>query len=189
MARKKTGPGSFGTFIVGGIGILFWGTVGVFIAGVYLVMKPVNEVKRMPAEEDIKPGVYYIEGQRSGIDGAGWVAKRNELISEAPFEFTLNEQEFNQWSSLSFGERRKELMLEYGGARIEPGIPLFRIADDIIQVGIPVEISGIGENRRIILQATGTFAEGKDQVFEFQPDKVYLCLLYTSDAADDLLQV
>lgn len=174
MARNKRGPGSFGTFIVGGIGILFWGSVGTFIASVFLIIKPVNEVKRMPGEDDIKPGVYYIEGQRSGIDGAGWVAKRNELVSEAPFEFTLNEQEFNQWSSLSFGERRKELMVEYGPAKIEPGIPLFRIADDTLQVGIPIEIGGVGENRRIILQATGTFVEENDQGFQFQPEKVYL---------------
>ena len=157
-----------------GIGILFWGFVGTFIAAVYLLIKPVNEVKRMPAEEDIKPGVYYVEGQRSGIDGAAWVAKRNELISEAPFEFALNEQEFNQWSSMSFRERRKDLMVEYGSTKIEPGIPLFRIADDSLQVGIPIEISGVGENRRIILQATGTFVEGKDRGFQFQPETVYL---------------
>jgi hypothetical protein len=174
MARNRIGPGSFRTFIVGAIGILFWGTVGVLIAAVFLIMKPVNEVKRMPEEDDIRPGVYYIEGKRSGIDGAGWVAKRNELVSELPFEFALNEQEFNQWSSLTFGERRKELMVEYGDAKIEPGIPLFRIADDILQVGIPVEISGVGENRRIILQATGTFVEEKDRGYQFQPDKVYL---------------
>jgi len=148
--------------------------VGVFIAAVFLIVKPVNEVKRMPGEDDIKPGVYYVEGQRSGIDGAGWVAKRNELISETPFEFTLNEQEFNQWSSLSFGERRKELMVELGKAKIEPGIPLFRIADDSLQVGIPIEINGVGENRQIILQAVGTFVEEKNRGFQFRPDKVYL---------------
>lgn len=174
MALNKIGPGSFGTFVVGGIGIFFWGTVGAFFAAVFLIVKPVNEVKRMPGEDDIKPGVYYIEGQRSGIDGAGWVTKRNEIISETPFEFTLNEQEFNQWSSLSFGERRKELKVELGKAKIEPGIPLFRIADDSFQVGIPVEISGIGENRRIILQAVGTFVEERDRGFKFQPEKVYL---------------
>ena len=174
MARNKIGPESFGKLVVGGIGILLWGSVGVFIAALFLIMKPVNEVRRMPGEDDIKPGVYYIEGQRSGIDGAGWVAKRNDLISEVPFELALNEQEFNQWSSLSFGDRRKELMVEYSTVKIEPGIPLFRIADDTLQVGIPVEISGIGENRRIILQATGTFVEEKDPGYQFQPDKVYL---------------
>lgn len=174
MARNKIGPGSLRALVVGSVGILFWGTLGVFIAGVYLLNKPVNEVKRMPAEDDIQPGIYYVEGRRSGVDGAGWVAKRNEVISEVPFEFSLNEQELNQWSSSSFGERRKELSVELGTAKIEPGIPLFRIADSSLQFGVPIEISGIGENRRIILQAAGTFVADEDRGPQFQPDKVYL---------------
>jgi len=174
MALKKIGPGSLRALVVGSLGILLWGSLGVFIGGVYLINKPVNEVKRMPAEDDIQPGVYYVDGRRSGIDGAGWVAKRNEIISEAPFEFTLNEQELNQWSSSSFGERRKELSVELGSAKIEPGIPLFRVAESSVQVGVPIEISGLGENRRIILQATGTFVAGTDRGPHFQPDTVYL---------------
>jgi hypothetical protein len=128
----------------------------------------------MPAEDEIQPGVYYIEGRRSGIDGAGWVAKRNEIISELPLEFTVNEQELNQWSSSSFSERRKELVVEIGEAKIEPGIPLFRVADDAFQVGVPIEINGFGQNRRIILHASGTFVEGEDRGPQFQPDTVYL---------------
>jgi len=174
MARNKIGPGSFRALVVGVIGILLWGTLGVFIAGVYLISKPVNEVKRMPAEEDIQPGVYYVEGRRSGVDGAGWVAKRNEIISEGPLEFTLNEQELNQWSSSSFGERRKELSVELGTAKIEPGIPLFRIADSSLEIGFAIEISGFGENRRIILQAGGTFVADEDRGPQFRPDIVYL---------------
>ncbi len=172
MARIKKGPGSFGAFIVGCIGILFWGTLGLFIAAIFLVLKPVNEVKRMPAEEDKQPGVYYIEGRRSGVDG--WLAKRNDYISEAPFEFTLSEQELNQWSSASYGERRKQLMVEFGSTKIEPGIPIFRVEDDALQVGFPVEIIGIGDKRRIIFQAAGTIEPRQDSAFRFVPDVVYI---------------
>jgi len=161
-------------FLVGSIGILFWGGLGVLFSAVFLLLKPVNEARRMPAEEDLQPGVYYLEGRRSGIDGAGWVAKRNEFVSEAPFGFSLNEQELNQWSSASYGERRKQLKLELGTAKIEPGIPNFRIADGTLQVGVPIEVNGIGEKRRIILQATGTIEAEPDSSFRFEPDVVYL---------------
>lgn len=144
------------------------------IAATYLVFVPVHEVRRMPAEDDIKPGVYYVEGRRSGIDGAEWVGKRNQLISEAPFEFTLREEELNQWSSSSFGEVRKNLKVEYGDTKLEPGIPMFRIDEGQIQVGVPIELNGIGDNLRIILQASGDFVEGPDQTYVFQSDLVYL---------------
>jgi hypothetical protein len=180
MARNNKGPGSLGAFIGGRISIPFWGAFGVLIAAAFLVLTPVNEVKRMPAEEDIKPEVYYIEGLRSGVDGAGWVAKRNSYIFEAPFEFTVNEQDLNQWSSASYGERRKQLMGEFGSTKIEPGIPIFRVAEDAIQVGFPVEISGISgisgisDKRHIIFQAAGTSESRQDLAFRSEPVSVYI---------------
>ncbi|MEZ5276394.1 MAG: hypothetical protein R3F07_08450 [Opitutaceae bacterium] len=174
MVRKRKGPETFSSFIAGAFGILLGGAFGVLIAAVYLVFKPVEEVKRLPEEDEMKPVVYYIEGRRSGMDGAAWVGKRNQLVSESPVELTLNEQELNQWSSASFGKRRMELMVEYGDAKIEPGIPLFRIADDRVQIGMPVEIKGIGENRRIILQAAGQFAPDGESSMKFAPETVYI---------------
>lgn len=144
------------------------------IAATYLVFVPVHEVKRMPAEDDIKPGVYYVEGRRSGIDGAEWVGKRNLLVSEEPFEFTLREEELNQWSSASYGEVRKNLKVEYGDTKLEPGIPVFRIEEGRIQVGVPIELNGIGDNLRIILQTSGEFVPGSDGGLVYQPESVYL---------------
>lgn len=174
MVRKRKGPNTFGSLIAGAFGILLGGMVGVLIAAVYLVFKPVEEVKRLPEEDELKPVVYYIEGRRSGMDGAAWVGKRNQLISESPFEITLNEQELNQWSSSSYGQRRMDLKVEYGETKIEPGIPLFRVADDHLQVGMPIEIKGLGDNRRIILQATGQFVADGESPVRFQPETVYI---------------
>lgn len=174
MALKKRGPGSLSALIIGILSLLAGGFVGMLIAATYLVFVPVHEVKRMPAEDDIKPGIYYVEGRRSGIDGAEWVGKRNQLIAEAPFEFTLREEELNQWSSSSYGEMRKNLKIEYGNTKLEPGIPMFRIDEGLVQVGVTIELNGIGDNLRVILQASGDFVKGPDQAFVFQADTVYL---------------
>ena len=174
MVSKRKAPGTFASLIVGTSGILLGGFVGVLIAAIHLVFKPVVEVKQLPEPEELEAVVYYVEGRRSGMDGAAWVGKRNQLISGTPFEATLNEQELNQWSSASYGPRRKELTLEYGEAKIEPGIPLFRIAEGQVQIGMPVEIKAMDSNRRIILQASGGFAAGGDASMRFAPETVYV---------------
>jgi hypothetical protein len=174
MARRRNGPGSFSKLIGGAFGILMGGCFGILIAAVYLTFRPVHEVKRMPAEEDMKPGVYYIEGRRSGMDGAEWVSKRNEVVAEGALDITVNEQELNQWSSATFSDRRMDLKIEYGDAKFEPGIPNFRIADDQVQIGFPFDIKGVGDNRRLIFQAKGTFVEGPDATRVFVPEYVYL---------------
>ena len=51
---------------------------------------------------------------------------------------------------------------------------MFRINEGQIQVGVPVELNGIGDNFRIILQAKGDFQPGADGVNRFKASTLYL---------------
>ena len=73
---------------------------GVLVACVYLVFKPVSQVKEMPPEDKIqKSMVYFIPGNESNAKSRGWQAKQKQILGSPTFTLDLVEDELNAWAN------------------------------------------------------------------------------------------
>src|SRR5258708_36315203 len=72
--------------------------VGVLAACVYLVFKPVTQVKELP-KEVTRSVVYYIPGNEGGAKSKNWQAKQKQFLSNPTFTINLVEEELNAWAN------------------------------------------------------------------------------------------
>jgi hypothetical protein len=211
MADKKLDKALYGPSVTEvALGAVLGLIVGVLAACVYLVFKPVSQVKELPKEPS-RSVVYYIPGSESSAKSKGWQAKQKQLI--AGTGVTLVEDELNAWAgSIATpapaakpaakpkpGEKPKpaekpKADAEEGGKAAPPegyfipGTPNFRIIGDKLQVGMKCTLNWYGLAYDTTVVATGGFRRSGD-VFEFAPDKVYLgsCPLHLIPAVSGLL--
>lgn len=188
MADKKLEKALYGpsTFEVA-LGALLGLLLGVVLACVYLVAKPVLTVKEIP-EEKQKGAVYYVAGKVDPNRGRGWQAKQTSFVAGG--SIAASEEELNAWAA------------SLGGAPAAPGAQPaaasneflsatglnFRVAGDRLQIAQKVTFNYFGLAKEVQLIATGGFAPGGDG-FVFQADSLYLgsCPLHALPGAGGAL--
>lgn len=146
---------------------------GVLVACIYLVFKPVSQVKEMPPEDKIvKSMVYFIPGNESNAKSRGWQAKQKQLLSNPTFTLDLVEDELNAWANTlaapapaakpgAPGEAPKPAV----DGIFNPGKPNFKvIAGNKLQISAKCVLNWYGLTKEVTVIATGTFAKSGDAV-------------------------
>jgi hypothetical protein len=185
MADKKLEKALYGPSTTEvALGAILGLAAGLLAACVYLVFKPVLQVKEMPKDKDVVRGaVYFIPGSDNGTKGKSYVAKQKALVGGAAVELT--EDELNAWSTATFGAQPKPATpapaAPAKGAAADPGYegifnpgpPNFRIVHGNLQIGLKCVLNWYGLTHEVTVLAIGTFAhEGDDVVFV--PQQVFL---------------
>jgi hypothetical protein len=151
-------------------GVLLSVTLGVLLAAVHLVFKPVEVVNKPP--EDVVAGqVYLIEGATNGSVARQWVRKRQMLADGSSANVTFNEEELNAWMASVTPQGQKEAaatMQIYTPERVN-----FRIRDSILQAGVLGKLDVAGIEREMVLQTRGKFVKGAEG-FKFTADEFYV---------------
>jgi hypothetical protein len=197
------------------IGAILGLLLGVVVAGVYLVFKPVATVKAMPKEIS-RSTVYYLPGSESSAKSKGWQAKQKLFLAGTAVE--LGEDELNAWAAATGtppaapkpAEKAKPAKPGKPGEKpkaeekpaekadkadapppdgfIIPSTPNFRVVGDKLQIGMKCTLNWFGLTYDVTVMTTGAFKQSGDQVV-FAPDTVYLgsCPLHLLPAASGAL--
>ncbi len=160
------------------LGALLSFVLGVALAAVALILKPVVAVKELP-KEPAADVVYYVEGSRDSNKGRQAVAKQKTFLQGS--SVALTEDELNLLATPNSTPSAAKAAANPGTPPAEPpaekaltaGSPNFRVRGDVLQIGVPMRVSVAGFDQRVIVQARGGFAKNGD-VFVFDPREVYL---------------
>jgi hypothetical protein len=164
--------------------------LGVVVAGVYLVFKPVETVKQMPKEIS-RSTVYYMTGSDSSTKGKTWSAKYKQFVAGKAVQFS--EDELNAWSAAGGTAPKSAKAAEAPKADdkaapaagfITPAAPNFRVVGDKLQIGLKCTLNYFGLTYEVVVQATSDFRKSGDQVV-FVPATVHFgsCPLHMLPAA------
>lgn len=171
--REKYGPG-WGEVIIGALLALL---LGVLLASLYLILKPVATVSRLPDPKVPAGTVTYMAGSNDTRRGQVWTVKHKALM--AGHSSSLSEDELNVAFNSAKPEpaaKSKTLEAKKKEKPAEPwyvfGAINFRIDKNVFQVAVPVKIPLIDTS--IILQSSGSFAKNSDGTFVFKPDNMYI---------------
>lgn len=203
MADKKIDKALYGPSVTEvALGAVLGLVVGVLAACVYLVFKPVSQVKELP-KEPLRSVVYYIPGGESSAKSRTWQAKQKQFV--AGTSVSVVEDELNAWSG-TLGAATPAAA-KPAAAKPKPGdkakaddskpaedgiiipyAPNFKVVGDKLQVGLKCTLNWYGLTYDTTVIATGGFAKSGDQV-AFVPDKVYLgsCPLHLLPSVPGLL--
>ena len=157
---------------------------GVLVACVYLVFKPVSQVKEMPPEDKIqKSMVYFIPGNESGAKSRGWQAKQKQILGSPTFTLDLVEDELNAWANTLAAPAPAPKPGAPAGAAapapagdgiFNPGKPNFKvITGNKLQLSAKCVLNWYGLTKEVTVIATGTFAKSGDTV-TFAAETLYL---------------
>jgi len=170
--RAVHGP-SWTEVVVGAVLSLL---LGILLAIVLLVFKPVTVSRVVPKEGDRDPKlVYYTEGQHTGSRRAEALAKRKAFLDGQ--SVAIGEDEINALVAAGMtpapAEAGQAKVMTAQSDALAIGTVNFRIRDGVMQVGAPVQVRVLGLDQKIIVQARGGFAKSGD-VFVFAPSELYL---------------
>ncbi|ACB77095.1 hypothetical protein [Opitutus terrae] len=181
LERELHGP-SWTEVILGAVLSLL---LGVVLAAVYLVLKPVAAVKELP-KEPATDVVYYLEGTRDLTKARQAAAKQKAFVQGG--SVVLNEDELNTLLGLTPAVAKSEAEAAAAEKTITPGTPNFRIRDNVLQIGVPVQIKVLGFAQNVIVQARGGFAQRGDR-WVFDPTEFYVgsCPLQRLPAVEGML--
>jgi hypothetical protein len=185
LQRKIDGPGWIEVICGAALSVV----LGVVLAVAFLVFKPVTSVKELP-KEPVDDMVYYIEGTREGSK-IREVSAKKRLIAQGQ-SVTLNEDELNTLVMPPVAPRNpKNLELpatEKSTDKIVPGLPNFRIRENVMQIGIPIELNAYEMNHKVILQTRGNVTKVGDTIV-FQPGELWVgsCPLENIPAAKEFV--
>jgi signal peptidase I len=168
--RKKDGPGWIEVLCGAALSLL----VGIVLAVIFLVFKPVTTVKELP-KEPVPKMVYYLEGTRDSSKTRELSTKRKLLLPGNTVVF--NEDELNTIAmppAPPAAPKKMELPQPPASTdTISAGAPNFRVRKDVLQVALPVELNAFELSCKVVLQARGGFTKEGDTVV-FQPDELYV---------------
>ncbi len=190
MANDKINKALYGpSMLEVGLGAVLGLLVGVLVASIYLVFKPVQTVKEMPKEPS-RSMVYYLPGSESSAKSRGWEAKQKQFLAGGRVQ--LVEDELNAWVSSLASPAPAPAKPAKPAAKPKPGEkppakpdtpapegfiiparPNFRIIGDKLQIGLKCTLNWYGFMTDVTVQATGGFRKEGD-LFVFAPDTVYL---------------
>lgn len=166
MDRAANGPGMVEIVF----GAVLSVALGVALAALHLVFKPVEVVAKMPAE--IVPGqVYFVEGGSSSSKARQWSRKRQMLADGNAADVSFNEEELNAWMAGANSQQQKAAGAEE--ALYTPERVNFRIQGGVLQVGVLGDLSAVGMTHQLVFQTRGTFVEG-DGGFAFKADELFI---------------
>ncbi len=149
------------------LGAILSALLGVALAAVFLVLKPVETVRELPEEPDASV-VYFLEGTRDANRARQATAKQRAFLEGGTV--VLNEDELNVLASPATPPKKADAAPE---EMLTAGSPNFRVREGVMQIGVPVRVSVAGMDRRVIVQARGGF-EKRGEIFVFAPDELYL---------------
>jgi len=146
--------------------------IGVVLAAVYLVTKPVTTVKELP-KEPVAGMVYFIEGSKDATKGRSWVAKRQQLVAGMSVQVTEEELNaaiagLNAPAPKKPGAKAEEAAPEAKPSHFQASAPNVRIRDSEVQISVPVTVNTLELGLNVLVQARGTFEKQGDQ-FVFAP--------------------
>lgn len=178
MADNKIEKALYGPSITEVIlGAILGSLAGLLTACVYLVFKPVAQVREMP-KEPVRGVVYYLPGSESNARSRNWQAKQKQFLAGTNVEVV--EDELNAWGATlaaQSGAKGGGAGKPEGGAQPEgifiPGKPNFRVVDGKIQVGLKCTLNWYGLMKDVTVQAVGDFERSGERVV-FVLDKIYL---------------
>ncbi len=183
MADKKIEKALYGPSMTEvALGAVLGLLAGVLAAAVYLVFKPVAQVREMPAADKVqKSMVYYIPGTESNAKSRGWQAKQKQILAGKALSLSLVEDELNAWANTlaappaapKTGAKPNESAKPANDGIFNPGKPNFRIVGDQLQIGGKCLLNWYGLTYEASYLATGTFTKTGDTV-SYSADKVYL---------------
>lgn len=167
--RSATGPGPFKLIF----GVLLSVLLGVLLGALHLIAKPVEVVSK-PPEDAVRGQVYFVEGSNVSSKSRQWMRKRQMLAEGATMDVSLNEDELNAWMAS---------VVAPASADAEPGFVKpervnFRIADDVLQVGLVSKVTVFDHSRPLVFQTRGRFQRGP-RAYEFTADELYVGSLPT----------
>lgn len=162
------------------LGALLGLAAGVLAACVYLVLKPVSQVREMP-KEPVRGMLYYLPGSDSGAKSRNWSAKQKQLVAGAATSLSLVEDELNAWATSTLGAAPKApppggKAGDAGSADdgiFQPGTPNFKIVDGKLQIGTKCVLNWYGLTHEVIVITTGVFERSGDR-FVFKPETLHL---------------
>lgn len=182
MADKKLERALYGPSMTEvALGAILGLVAGVLAAGVYLVFKPVSQVKEMPKEPS-RSVVYYIPGSELSGKARNWQAKQKQIMGNPTFTFDLVEEELNAWAATLAAPApaapkpgaapaaapANPNQPGYDGI-FNPGKPNFRIVEGKLQIGAKCVLNWYGLTYETTVTVTGTF-DGAD----FKVETLYL---------------
>ena len=141
--------------------------LGVVLAALYLVFKPVSVVDKLPAADKCEEGmVYYVQGEK-GAGTGGQLLRKQQLFLEGS-SVVLTENELNTWMASSTGAPKKQAEPK------DPKTPAanelnFHLSKGVMQIGLPYPVDLLGLiSGSVIIQMQGTFAKKGDE-FVYEP--------------------
>ncbi|MBI3885646.1 MAG: hypothetical protein HY302_07960 [Opitutae bacterium] len=185
--RALYGPGVIEVALGAVLGL----ALGVVVACVFLLFKPVKVVKEPPKEAEAGV-VYYQPGSENLNKGRGWVQKQQALLAGGAVE--LSEEELNAWAASRHpgaASATKPAAPAKPGAKPAPGKPgppaaapapekfltvgaiNFRLKDGRMQLGTKVTLSAFGVAQDFPVIVTGTFAKN-GATFVFNAETLYV---------------
>lgn len=151
---------------------------GVLAACVYLVFKPVAQVREMP-KEPVRGTIYYLPGADSNAKSRNWAAKQKQFV--AGTSISVVEDELNAWAVSTFGAAAKAPAPGTKAAEakpaddgiFQPGSPNFKLTDGKLQIGFKCLLNWYGLTQEVTVVTTGGFVRSGDR-FVFQPETLHL---------------
>lgn len=182
MADKKIEKALYGPSAAEvALGAILGFLLGVVVACVYLVFKPVTTV-REPVKEPVAGVVYFQAGTQDGSRSRQWSMKEKRFLAGGGVE--VNEDELNAWAGATL---KKAAPGAAPGAAPKAGqsapaastglftaqTPNFRIVDDTLQIAYLCRLDYFGLAKEVRVIARGRFAKDGN-LFEFEADEFYL---------------
>jgi hypothetical protein len=164
VQRALYGPGIVEVLLGAALSLV----LGVVLAGLYLVFKPVSVVDKLPPADKREEGmVYYVQGAK-GEGMGGQLLRKQQLFLEGS-SVVLDENELNTWMASSNAAPKKPA---------DPKAPVanvlnFHIEKGVLQVGLPYTVDLLGLSGAVIIQMQGAFAKEGDQ-FAYEPSAIYI---------------
>lgn len=142
--------------------------LGVVLAAVWLVLKPVETVKE-PSEESNASVVYFIPGETSAASGRTWMRKRQVLVEAQTGDLAVFEQELNAWAAAAIKPPAPDSL-----DTVVPGQINFRIRDSLLQIAAPATLNLLGLSHPVVIQARGTFAPSNGNGPIYRPKELFV---------------
>lgn len=154
------------------IGALLSVLIGVVLAGVWLITKPIEKVREIPAEP-VAGTVYYIEGTANGSSSREWMVKVQQFVAGQSLTLTEGDLNTAYRAKAAEAEQAKKDEPKAEPGMLNAGQLNFRIADSELQIGAPVDVSVLGFQTKIQVFAQGVF-ERSGSTFAYAPTRFYI---------------
>lgn len=148
--------------------------LGLSLGVLNLALLPVNEVRELPPQEELKPRtVYFVQGQERG--GNSYRTKEGAFLKAQPGTIILDEEELNSWSrnTFKFGVPKPGEEEESGIIELKPTAPRFRIRDGVINMSMTMEVVAYGQSQKVLVHSDGGFVN-EGGIWKFKPDRTYI---------------